>query len=50
MTIERAHVHPNAVTANQFGELWLLIGTDSGFEGITSLYYQSISVTLRPQS
>jgi hypothetical protein len=49
MTIERVHVHPFSVTANQFGELWLLIGTDSGFEGITSLYYQSVSVTLTPE-
>jgi hypothetical protein len=29
------------------GSLWLIVGTDSGFEGITTLYYDSIAVALR---
>ncbi|HEX8172689.1 MAG TPA: hypothetical protein VF824_19285 [Thermoanaerobaculia bacterium] len=48
VTLERSHTHPFAVTSNEFGELWLLAGTDSGFEGITTLYYQSIVTTLTP--
>jgi len=30
--------------------LWLLVGTDSGFEALTGLYYQRIDVTLTPVS
>jgi hypothetical protein len=33
------------VKTNAAGELWLLIGTDSGFEGETVLYYNHIRVT-----
>ncbi len=47
-SIQRSHRHPTNVTANVNGELWLLVGTDSGFEGITRLYYQSIRVKLAP--
>lgn len=34
------------VTSNSNGELWLIIGTDSGFEGSTRIYYNSISVKI----
>jgi len=37
------------VTATDDGTLWLLVGTDSGFEGTTALYYDSIRVVLTPQ-
>lgn len=30
---------------NDKGELWVIVGTDSGFEGITTLYYNKIKVT-----
>jgi hypothetical protein len=30
------------------GSLWLVVGTDSGFEGLTSLYYDKITATLSP--
>jgi len=46
--IQRIHQHTTNVTANANGELWLLVGTDAGFEGLTSLYYQSIRVRLIP--
>lgn len=46
--IQRSHQHTSNVTANANGELWLLIGTDSGFEGLTRLYYQNIQVKLTP--
>ena len=33
------------VTTNAKGELFLLIGTDSGFEGLTTLYFDDIKLT-----
>lgn len=50
ISLEREHQHSHTVTANDNGEIWLIVGTDSGFEGLTSLYYQSIGVTLEPVS
>ncbi len=37
---------PVSVTANEDGEVWLILGTDSGFEATTTLYYNSIVVTV----
>lgn len=31
---------------NQKGELWLIVGTDSGFEGTTTIYYSHITIVL----
>lgn len=39
--------NPVSLKTNNNGELWLMIATDSGFEGITTLYYKSIKVTLK---
>ena len=33
-------------TSDKDGNLWLIIGTDSGFEGLTTLYYSQIQVSL----
>lgn len=33
-------------TTSADGSLWLFVGTDSGFEGLTQLYYDNITVTL----
>jgi hypothetical protein len=49
ISLKRRHEHQWTVTASPDGELWLLVGTDSGFEGLTGIYYQSIAVTLVPQ-
>jgi hypothetical protein len=35
------------VTTNEKGEAWIIIGTDSGFEGLTRLYYTNIKVDFR---
>ncbi len=35
------------VKANANGELWVVVGTDSGFEAKTTIYYNSIKVLLR---
>lgn len=37
---------PVQATSDNDGNLWLLFGTDSGFEGITSLYYTGVRVNL----
>ncbi len=37
---------PIEATSNANGELWVLIGTDSGFEGTTELYYNRIQLFL----
>lgn len=44
--IERFLENNFTVQTNSNGELWIIIGTDSGFEGTTSLYYNRIEVTL----
>jgi hypothetical protein len=48
VSLKRQHEHQDTVNASQDGELWLLVGTDSGFEGLTGIYYESIVVTLVP--
>lgn len=35
-----------AVMPNDAGELWLIVGTDSGFEGTTTIFYNSVKVEL----
>ena len=39
---------PFEVTTDEGGRLWLIVGTDSGFEGLTTLYYTRIDYTLDP--
>lgn len=36
---------PFVARSSDKGELWLIVGTDSGFEGLTTLYYSKINVT-----
>ena len=48
ISLKRQHEHQYTVNASPDGELWLLVGTDSGFEGLTGIYYQSIVATLVP--
>lgn len=50
VSLQQTHQHTSLVNANAKGEIWLLVGTDSGFEGLTGLYYQRIVVTLTPVS
>ncbi len=47
-SIERHHIHDFLVRSDASGRLWLLVGTDSGFEGTTALYYQRIDAKLIP--
>lgn len=48
VSLTREHTHTFPVRADAKGNLWLLVGTDSGFEGFTALYYQKIAVELVP--
>ncbi|MGB5925479.1 MAG: hypothetical protein WBH01_05225 [Dehalococcoidia bacterium] len=48
VSVKRQHEHQYTITASHDGGLWLLVGTDSGFEGLTGIYYQTIAVTLQP--
>jgi hypothetical protein len=42
------HIHPCTVTADAAGEVWICIGTDSGFEATTTLYFDRITVVFSP--
>lgn len=44
--IQRSTQQPITIKTNDAGELWLLVGTDSGFEGETTLYYNKISAVV----
>ncbi len=37
---------PISVETDSDGQVWLIVGTDSGFEGLTRLYYSRIAYTL----
>jgi hypothetical protein len=45
--IKRGNGLPFVQRSGPNGELWLIIGSDSGFEGLTTLYYSNIRVTLQ---
>lgn len=38
---------PQQLRSDSEGNLWIIVGTDSGFEGTTTLYYNSITFTLK---
>ncbi|MCE5249532.1 hypothetical protein LLG96_04850 [bacterium] len=40
---------PFVVTTDSTGVLWVIVGTDSGYVGITDIYYSSIKITLTEQ-
>jgi hypothetical protein len=40
---------PHNVRTDAKGTCWIIVGTDSGFEGFTRLYYSRITVTFTPQ-
>ncbi len=35
---------PFSLTTNNQGEVWVIVGTDSGFEGTTTLYYTGVDI------
>jgi hypothetical protein len=42
--------HPFSAKTDEDGALWLILGTDSGFEGLTAVYYAQITVGLTVDS
>ena len=38
---------PISVKSNSDGEFWIIVGTDSGYESVTTIYYNSIKVNAR---
>lgn len=46
--LTRIHHLPELVSTDERGVLWVVLGTDSGYEGLTGLYYESVVITLRP--
>jgi hypothetical protein len=47
-SVTRTAYHSNAIRTDAQGNLWLVLGTDSDFNGTTGIYIQSINVTLVP--
>lgn len=41
--------NPLEIATDGDGTLWVFVGTDSGFEGVTTLYYSSIMVDLQAE-
>ncbi|AWL12998.1 hypothetical protein HMF8227_02546 [Saliniradius amylolyticus] len=46
LTLEDSRGLPIQTSEN--GDLWILLGTDSGFEGVSEVFYTSITLTLSP--
>ncbi|HEV8607484.1 MAG TPA: hypothetical protein VGQ99_19270 [Tepidisphaeraceae bacterium] len=46
VSLRRMHIHPTLVKTDGEGRMHLIVGTDSGFEGTTALYYQRIGMKL----
>jgi hypothetical protein len=42
--VRKQYAHPTPVHTDHRGALWLLLGTDSAFEGRTGLYIESVTV------
>lgn len=47
-TIEIAEADGFEIQSSPTGELWIMIGSDSGYEGLTDLYYTEVHLTLKP--
>jgi hypothetical protein len=49
-SVTRTHAHTATVKADASGNLHVMVGTDSGFEGTTNIYFQQVKVSLTPVS
>ena len=47
--VRRSMSTPMKRRTDSNGALWLVVGTDSGFEGLTEVYYAAIRARLQPQ-
>lgn len=48
VSLTRNHVHPFVIKADSRGRIYLVVGTESGYEGLTRMYYQRIKVQVLP--
>lgn len=48
VSFRREYAHPFPVRTDDRAALWLIAGTDSGYEGLTGLYFESITVRINP--
>lgn len=48
VVIHRVYHHPRLVRTDERSVLWVFAGTDSGYEGLTGIYYYDFLITLRP--
>ncbi len=46
--VRKEYAHAEPVRTDERGSFWLVVGTDSGFEGLTGLYLESITVRINP--
>lgn len=46
VSVRKDYAHPQPITTDQRGSLWLIAGTDSAYEGLTGLYIESITVRI----
>jgi hypothetical protein len=46
--VRKQYAHPTPVHTDERGSLWLMLGTDSGYEGLTGLYIESVTVRINP--
>jgi hypothetical protein len=46
--VTRTHVHTATVKTDAQGRMWVIVGTDSGFEGVTTIYVKSVALRLLP--
>jgi hypothetical protein len=45
--IERNNVsNPFVIQTDSKGEIWVIVGTDSGFEGVTEIYFNNIDIQI----
>ena len=49
MRLDNQYV-PFQATSDKDGNIWVIVGSDSGFEGKTAVYYNSISITLTEEN
>ncbi len=50
LKVLRADAAPYLVEVDSSGTFWAIVGTDSGFEGTTSLYYSTIEISIEPEA
>jgi hypothetical protein len=50
VSVRRKYAHAQPLRTDVRGSLWLIMGTDSAYEGLTGLYVESITVRVNPMA